>query len=332
MYMGAGATPLIQAANAWATLAAELTSMSAAFSQVVNGLNTTWHGPSALAMTAASVPHITWLMTTAGLASETAARAMAAVAAFEAAFISTVPPPLVAANRARLADLVATNFLGINTPAIMATEAQYMQMWAQDVAAMIQYQVASAEATALAPFRPLAESLGGIFAPGSNQATTGLAGMLNLFSGASQSAFGSALNSAAVNSLFSSGFYFGIPAATLQSLGSLLTFGTLGQGQRQIEIAEENIPSVGEPSVVPGNAGAVAEASMGSARQVGALSTPRSWGPPADPTYVTAESGTAGEAPFGMLPPMIASGKGPVERARYGVPLKGVVPRHPSGG
>jgi PPE-repeat protein len=32
--------------------------------------------------------------------------------------------------------LVATNFLGQNTPAIAATEAQYAEMWAQDAAVM----------------------------------------------------------------------------------------------------------------------------------------------------------------------------------------------------
>ena len=39
---------------------------------------------------------------------------------------------MIAANRSLLATLVATNFLGINTPAIAATEAQYAEMWVQD--------------------------------------------------------------------------------------------------------------------------------------------------------------------------------------------------------
>ena len=41
-----------------------------------------------------------------------------------------VPRPVIAANRAQLAALVATNILGQNAPAIAATEAQYGQMWA----------------------------------------------------------------------------------------------------------------------------------------------------------------------------------------------------------
>jgi hypothetical protein len=47
-----------------------------------------------------------------------------------------VHPTVVTANRVSLAALVATNLLGQNTPAIASTEAHYMEMWAQDVAAM----------------------------------------------------------------------------------------------------------------------------------------------------------------------------------------------------
>ena len=86
-------------------------------------------------------------------AEETANHARAAVAAYEAAFAMTVPPPVIAANRALLAALVATNFFGQNTPAIMATEALYAAMWAQDAAAMYGYAGASAAAIAGDPVR-----------------------------------------------------------------------------------------------------------------------------------------------------------------------------------
>ena len=66
----------------------------------------------------------------------TSNQAKAAVAAYEAAFAATVPPPVIEANRALLMMLIATNILGQNTPAIAATEADYMEMWAQDSAAM----------------------------------------------------------------------------------------------------------------------------------------------------------------------------------------------------
>ena len=64
----------------------------------------------------------------------------------------TVPPPVIAANRAQLMMLVATNFFGQNTPAIAATEAQYGEMWAQDAAAMYGYAASSATASQVTPF------------------------------------------------------------------------------------------------------------------------------------------------------------------------------------
>jgi PPE-repeat protein len=60
---------------------------------------------------------------------------------------------VIVANRVLLATLVATNFFGQNTPAIMATEAQYMEMWAQDAAAMYGYAASSAAAAVLTPYQ-----------------------------------------------------------------------------------------------------------------------------------------------------------------------------------
>lgn len=62
-----------------------------------------------------------------------------ASAAFESAFAAVVPPPVITANRAQLASLIATNFLGQNAPAIQAMEHQYMEMWAQDAAILSGY-------------------------------------------------------------------------------------------------------------------------------------------------------------------------------------------------
>ena len=59
---------------------------------------------------------------------------------------------MIAANRALLLALIATNFFGQNTPAIMATEAHYMEMWAQDAAAMYGYQATAQAASVLSPF------------------------------------------------------------------------------------------------------------------------------------------------------------------------------------
>jgi PPE-repeat protein len=50
-----------------------------------------------------------------------------------------VHPVVVTANRNQLVQLVFSNLFGQNAPAIAATEAEYEQMWAQDVSAMVGY-------------------------------------------------------------------------------------------------------------------------------------------------------------------------------------------------
>ena len=153
MYSGPGPGPLLAAAEAWDGLASELGFAFAGYSSTISELTSdAWTGPTSLAMTAAVTPYVNWLSTTAAQAEETAIQARAAVAAYEAAFAMTVPPPVIAANRALSAALIATNFFGQNTPAIMATEALYAEMWAQDAAAMYGYAGASAAAMQVTPF------------------------------------------------------------------------------------------------------------------------------------------------------------------------------------
>lgn len=152
IYSGPGSAPLLSAAAAWDALAAELHSTAAAYGSVISELITTWHGPSSTAMVAAAAPYIEWLDRSAVQAEQTSVQSRAAAAAYEAVFAATVPPPVIAANRALLTSLIATNVLGQNTPAIAATEAQYAEMWAQDAGAMYSYAASSATATRLAPF------------------------------------------------------------------------------------------------------------------------------------------------------------------------------------
>ena len=153
MYSGPGAGSLLGASAAWSQLATEMRSAAASYSSIISGLTSgSWLGPSSASMAAAAAPYATWMNTTAAQAEQTAAQAQAAVAAYESAFGMTVPPAEIAANRAQLASLVATNILGQNTPAIAATEALYGEMWAQDAAAMYGYAGSSATASQLTPF------------------------------------------------------------------------------------------------------------------------------------------------------------------------------------
>ncbi|MGB9252418.1 MAG: PPE family protein [Mycobacterium sp.] len=150
MYSGAGSGPLMAAASAWDELAADLEAAAASYQTVLTELTgTSWLGPTSTRMAAATTPYVDWLAGTAGQAAQTSAQARFAAAAYEGAFASTVPPAVIAANRALLAVLVATNFLGQNTPAIAATEAHYMEMWFQDGMTMDTYATVSQQAVVL---------------------------------------------------------------------------------------------------------------------------------------------------------------------------------------
>lgn len=153
IYAGPGAGPLLAAAAAWETLAAELHATATSYGTVISELvGESWQGPSSESMAAAVAPYLAWMSTTAGQAEQTATQARAAAGAYEAALAATVPPQLVAANRIQLAELLETNLLGQNDAAIAATEDEYGQMWAQDVAAMFSYASASESAGELTAF------------------------------------------------------------------------------------------------------------------------------------------------------------------------------------
>lgn len=152
MYSGPGSGPLRAAAAAWDQLADHLYTAASAYSAEVSALSSGWRGPSSAAMVAASQPYAAWMVATAGQADRTAAQAASAAAAFEDAFAATVPPPVIAANRTQLAVLIATNFMGQNTPLIAETEALYAEMWAQDAAAMYGYAASASAASVLTPF------------------------------------------------------------------------------------------------------------------------------------------------------------------------------------
>jgi PPE-repeat protein len=153
MYAGPGSGPMLAAAAAWAEVAAQLESAAGGYFSEVSGLTgQTWLGPSSMRMTAAATPYVAWLHAAAAQAAQTSAQAYTAAASYEAAFAMTVPPPMIAANRAQLMALVATNFFGQNTPAIAATEAQYGEMWVQDATAMYTYAADAEVASSLTPY------------------------------------------------------------------------------------------------------------------------------------------------------------------------------------
>ncbi len=101
IYSGPGSAPLLAAATAWDALASELQTTAAGYASTHHraGLElagTVFDGRGQRG----SALH-EWLSSTAAQAEQTAAQAQAAAAAYEAAFAASIPPPVIAANRAR---------------------------------------------------------------------------------------------------------------------------------------------------------------------------------------------------------------------------------------
>ncbi len=247
MYSGPGAGPMMAAAAGWENLASELSSISASYSSVVTGLTSgPWLGPASAHLAAAAAPHLAWLSNAALQAEEAGAQAAAAAGAYEAAFATTVPPAVVAANRALLMELLATNVFGQNTPAIAATEAQYAEMWAQDAAAMYGYAGASAAASTLTPFTEPAPA-------------TSSSGLVSQAAAVSQAA-GSA---AATNVQGLSQLTTGMPA-TLNSLAAATPWGSLQAITDALGLTGHTLNEGGTGIVVGGVLGDLVEAFTGS--------------------------------------------------------------------
>jgi PPE-repeat protein len=314
MYAGPGSGSMMTAAVAWDGLAAELRSAAASYSSVISGLTAGWQGPSSAAMAAAAAPYAAWMSGTAARAEQTAAQARAAATAYQTAFAAMVPPPVIAANRSQLTSLVEGNLLGQNTPAIVATEAQYADMWAQDAAAMYDYAGSAAVATQLTPFSEPPQTTNPAGAAGQTTAVThalGTSAGTNTQSGLTQlmSAVPQTLHSAAAPAAAPPSSSSSITTITgaVESIGGVITgpaqasvvvtiisgLGAYAQNLGGIldaaGLAGASSPGLGAlgaglGSGMPalgsagfGAAGSAVSAGMGSAGVVGALSVPPSW-------------------------------------------------------
>jgi PPE-repeat protein len=315
MYAGAGAGPLFLAAMAWDGLAVDLRA-SASFDSVISALvGGPWAGPASEAMAGAAAPYVSWLAGSAAQAEGAAAQARAAATAFESAQTATVHPAAVVANRAQLMTLVATNFLGQNTPAIAAAEFQYAEMWAQDVAAMVGYHAgAMSAASSLTPFAvPPVASAGSAAQGGAavDAASAPLAAVRSLVSGAPLQS----LTSVAQIAMFPVSMLM----SPLMSLAQGANAGTAGLANAAAVGAD--VPKfVGStaPAMKPlggGGAGlgSAASAGLGKARLVGAMSVPPTWQGSMPARMVSsAMSGLGGEIP---------SAAGGVGSAMGGMPM-----------
>ena len=295
LYSGAGSGPLMAAGTAYNNLAAELSTAATSWESIVTNLTTeSWTGPGSAAAAAATAPHVAWLGQTAAALEAAGAQAYASAAAYEAAFTAIVPPPVVAANRTTLAALVATNVLGINTPAIAANEALYAEMWVQDAVTMYTYSAASAAATALQPLTPATSTAN----PATAAATTADATVqpfgLQLFQSLPTNVQ-NLINSVdgLYGTLFNTNFVQQIGVTAAWFVGN--TIPTAVSYGHTIAAAEAVAPAAAASQVVPvgggalpagtlvgsvgsgGGLGSGASGSMGSASTVGKLSVPESW-------------------------------------------------------
>jgi PPE-repeat protein len=357
MYSGAGAAPLLAAAASWEALSVDLAQAATEFRSTVTALAGVWIGPSAAAMTTAATAYTAWLTMTAEQAGQSATQALAAVQAYEAARAATIPPAVIAGNRAQLAALVATNFLGINTPAIMATEALYAEMWAQDAAAMFGYQAQSAAATSALPQFTAAPQ---VTNPAATPANPLLQFMQTLIPGFTPGQPLQNLADLLVSPLFmsfvSSGPYQ-LPGQVLQ-LFTVLWAVTAGQsitnritgGNNNIEIPPALMPlatPAAQPEAKP--EAAAIRAGLADGERIGGLRVPPSWAQqrspetqntpaPARPIVPTPDlaalGGLGGLGGLGALA-AIPRGGTPTKQQRpepeYGT-RSSVVPKHPFGG
>ena len=320
VYSGAGAGPMMAAAASFSNLGTELASNAAQYESVISSLGSQWTGPSSTAMAASAQTYIEWLTTTSGQLQEAAAAATSSAAAFEAAYATTIPPAVVAANRAQLAALVATNVLGINTPAILANEALYAEFWAQDATALYTY-AASAEASssALTPLTDPTENTtpgaqGAQASAVSNAAGTNgasaaqnqaVSGLQNAASAAAQPAAVdtpmsvlSALNGLIGQPIVENVIYnigvtlawnIAMMTATLPLLGHFLAgapFGALISDVTPLGAGLGFGSTLAGASAPVGGIGGATLAGMGEASAVGGLSVPAGWSAAA-PTAVT---------------------------------------------
>jgi PPE-repeat protein len=333
MYTGPGPGPMLAAMQAWDAVADELYTAASGYQSVVSELTqTAWRGPSSDAMSAAAERHIRWLTSAAERAEHTAVQAGMASAAYESAFASTVPPAEVAANRSLLAMLVATNFLGQNTPAIAATEALYAEMWAQDALAMYTYAGSSAEAVALAPFNSPDEAV-----PAAGEQLSPLASLIAILVN-SPSDFAAIVMLAPTDAL--TGFAE-VPPAVFTTLSGVEDDDSFSHNNGEQPFPFDG-PAALEPFPAPlpnppaGLLPAPTTAALGEAKLVGTLSVPGSWriaapeiravalaAPlPAAPTVAASEVGSAlvGQALAGPPRPTVEQNVRPVTHARPAAP------------
>jgi len=356
IHSGPGAGSLLAAANAWRQLATDLEQTAAQYASTVAGIP--WTGPSATAMIASVQPYLAWMHATAGTAEQMSMAATTMAGSFAATELAVVHPSVVAANRMQLAQLIATDFFGINAPAIAATEAQYVQMWAGNTAALLGYNATSLQTMTLQPFTPPPQTTNpaGVGTQAAVQAAAPAGGAQGVLSNFFGNAFIQAVNGYLQNAtggLIQAPQTIGVAFAAGHDFQPGQFPGTLVPTSRNLAAGYGDISGLAvgfAPNPTGAGAGAGAgsgaagapirgpiTASFGQSVPLGGLSAPSS---AVRLIAQTAPMATAieGSMPMPVFIPPIPPGSRKPQRDKpgeggYGPPIGGsVMPRGPSGG
>lgn len=337
IHTGPGAESLIEASEAWQQLGANLEDSAENYGATLSSLVGTWRGASSTAMVQAVEPYLNWLRTTAQQVQQTAASAQAAASAVNSVRAAVVPVGQVSANRALLAQLLATNGFGRNLPAIAETEAEYQSMWANNSAAMTRYQAASAQASTLPQFSSpssttnpagTAKQSSAVSAatmtssPTVSAATSGQSSSINLGFGDPTSGYFGLANQYA-NQFISSGFPINMLSYLAQNQSAQALSGVnaqIGQGVSEGESALGGGAAGGLGGLGRAGLGTLGPGALGAAG-LGQASTSAATGVGVSIGKLTAPPAVVGLLPGQQVPVQLASAASPLQTGGSGLPM-----------
>ncbi len=337
IHTGPGAESLIEASEAWQQLGANLEDSAENYGATLSSLVGTWRGASSTAMVQAVEPYLNWLRTTAQQVQQTAASAQAAASAVNSVRAAVVPVGQVSANRALLAQLLATNGFGRNLPAIAETEAEYQSMWANNSAAMTRYQAASAQASTLPQFSSpssttnpagTAKQSSAVSAatmtssPTVSAATSGQSSSINLGFGDPTSGYFGLANQYA-NQFISSGFPINMLSYLAQNQSAQALSGVnaqIGQGVSEGESALGGGAAGALGGLGRAGLGTLGPGALGAAG-LGQASTSAATGVGVSIGKLTAPPAVVGLLPGQQVPVQLASAASPLSAGGSGLPM-----------
>jgi len=283
---------------------------------------------------------VNWLRTTAQQVQQTASSARAAATAVNSVRAAVVPLGQVSANRALLAQLLATNGFGRNLPAIAETEAEYQSMWANNSAAMTRYQAASAQASTLPQFSSpssttnpagTAKQSSAVSAAATSSSTSPTVSAatpgqttpsINLgFSDPTSGYFG--LANVYANQFVSSGFPINMLSYLAQNQSAQALQGVnaqIGQGVSEGESALGGGAAGGLGGLGRAGLGALGPGALGAAG-LGQASTSAATGVGVSIGKLTAPPAVVGLLPGQQVPVQLASAASPLSAGESGLPM-----------